>query len=96
MFKTLNCFENEDKENSKKIVKSTVIKMLCINNLVVNNKNLDKDKKCKSLLLLLTQYLRGKFEERILREDRSDCQSQDPKTNKDFSMNGDKLLTKNK
>lgn len=40
MFKTLNCFEIEDKENSKKINKSTVIKMLCINNLVVNNKKL--------------------------------------------------------
>jgi hypothetical protein len=70
--------------------------MLCINNLVVNNKNLDKDKQSKSLLLLLSQYLRGKFEERILREERSDCQSQGQNVNKEFSMNGDKLLSTNK
>lgn len=35
--------------------------MLCINNLAVNNKKIDKDKQCKSLLVLLVQYLRGKF-----------------------------------
>jgi hypothetical protein len=36
--------------------------MLCVNNLVVNNKKIDKDKQSKSLLLLLVKYLRGKFE----------------------------------
>ena len=39
--------------------------MLCINNLVVSNKKIDKGKQCKSFLMLLVQYLRGKFEERI-------------------------------
>lgn len=98
MFKTLNCFEAEDKENTKKIVKSTVIKMLCINNLVVNNKKIDKEKQCKSLLTLLVQYLRGKFVDRVGREDMSDCYSleqgekQQKKNNKEFSMNGDRVL----
>ncbi len=91
MFKTLNCFETEDKENSKRIVKSTLIKMLCINNLVVSNKKINKDKQCKSFLILLVQYLRGKFEERIAKEDNFQQKSQQPQ--KDFSMNGDKLLT---
>ena len=28
-----------------------------------------------------------------MREEQSDCQSQDPKYNKEFSMNGDKLIS---
>lgn len=55
---------------------STLIKMLSINNLVIDNKKLLKNKQCKSLLTLLVQYLRGKFEQKVLKNDLSDTNSQ--------------------
>jgi hypothetical protein len=42
--------------------------MLSLNNLVVENKILDKDKQEKSLLAMLVKYLRGKFEKKLGRK----------------------------
>jgi hypothetical protein len=46
--------------------------MLSLNNLVVENKILHKEKQEKSLLAMLVKYLRGKFEKRMGRKGERD------------------------
>lgn len=57
--KTYEAFENEDVRSKQKIPKASLIKHLCMEHLIGQNKKMDKP--YKSLSEILIHYLKGKY-----------------------------------